>query len=499
MKGIIFEPTIADEKVLVQFTAAATVDKRISVKVPKGYQGLVIIDEKAIARIPAGEEKRIIEYGKQWLDKKARVAFVRSNVFSDMPWGFGNIRVNNERLKEAYTVGANGKYSVEIVEAGKLLNAFSGEENVTTDIIREKTVASVKNIGAAVLGKYFAYTNTSIFEISAHLSEMREEMMKALIGAKAFNDLGLKLHDLTVEGVHIPEEDLELIKSRINSESAAAVQIRKEKTVGFDDAISKITEKLNALEEDLKKYGDAQVDDKSDFTDIKREIEEAFAERLAENSANLQERIESAISTKVSEEAALWKDTLLAGLDERLQNAEKSEKMQSAVPDHSAETLIRDAQKDTDYVLAASLIYTCVEDRLINDFHLLHRNKKFVIPYTEYLELADTATINGEYVLKRKTVNGYEPLEANVEETYADGSPKLVEMFPIVRYLKAGLSAEEAKRAEKISVVINKIRHPSPENKAILQKFFIREKQNKKEFMLEALEFLKEKKLYIEK
>lgn len=498
MKGIVLEPTIADEKVLVQFTAEISVDKHISVKAPKGYQAVVIVDEKAIARVPSGAEKKIIEYGKQWLNKKARVAFVRSQVSSDMAWGFGNIRVNNERLQEAYTVGANGKYSVEIFEVGKLLNGFSGAENVTTDIIREKTIATVKNIGTAVLAKYFANTDTSIFEISAHTTEIRKEMIAALKDETAFNTLGLKLNDLTVESVHIPEEDLELIKSRINGGSSKAVQYRDDKNADFDDAILKITEKLNSLEESVKKYGETLGDNKSDFTAIKQEIEEALAERFAENSADLQEKIESVISAKVSEEASLWKDTLLAGLDERLQNAEKSEKPQITT-EYSAESLINNAQKEMDYVLATSMIYTCVEDRLINVFHLQHQNKKFVIPYTEYLELADTAMINGEYILKRKTINGYEPLQANVEETYNDGMPKLVEMFPVVRFLKAGLSPIDAKRAEKISVVINKIRHNSPENQEFLQRFFAREKKKKKEFLLEALEFLKEKNLYIEK
>ena len=500
MKGLVLEPTIADEKVLVQFSAEISVDKHVSVKAPKGYQAVVIVDEKAIARVAPCTEKKIIEYGKQWLNKKARVAFVRGQVSSDMAWGFGNIRVNNERLQEAYTVGANGKYSVEIAEVGKLLNGFSGEENVTTDIIREKTIATVKNIGTSVLAKYFANTDTSIFEISAHTTEIRKEMIAALKDETAFNTLGIKLNDLTVEGIHIPEEDLTLIKNRINanSEVAVAVQVKRENNTDFDDAILKITEKLNSLEENLKKYGETQADKTNDFNALKGEIEQALADRLAENSADLQEKIESVISEKVSEEASMWKDTLLAGLDERLQNTEKSEKPQTAT-EYSAESLISGAQKEMDYVLAASMIYTCVEERLIKEFHLQHQNKKFVIPYTEYLELADTATIDGEYILKRKTINGYETLQANVEETYNDGTPKLVEMFPVVRFLKAGLSPIDAKRAEKISVVINKIRHNSPENQEFLQRFFAREKKKKKEFLLEALEFLKEKNLYIEK
>lgn len=144
MKRLVLEPTIADEKVLVQFTDKISVDKYAFVKAPKGYQAVVIIEEKTIARVPAGEGKRLLDYGKQWFNKKAQVAFIRSNVSAEMSWGVGNIRVNNKRLQEAYTVGANGKYSVEISEIGKLLNGFNGEENITTEIVREKTIATIK-------------------------------------------------------------------------------------------------------------------------------------------------------------------------------------------------------------------------------------------------------------------------------------------------------------------------------------------------------------------
>jgi len=217
MKDIVLAPTIADGDVLVQFTAEVSVEKNLAVKVPMGYTAIVCIGGRAEARIPSTEEKRIVDCGKQLLHKKCRIAFVRKTVSEEMAWGFGNINVNNERLQEAYRIGANGKYSVEIAEIGKLLNSFDGEENITTETIRNKTIATIKNVGTAILGKYFANTRTSVFEISAHVQDIRKELLSSLQKEVAFTALGLKLHDLTVDGIHIPEEDLAIIQNRLNA------------------------------------------------------------------------------------------------------------------------------------------------------------------------------------------------------------------------------------------------------------------------------------------
>ena len=216
MKGLILEPTIADNEVLVQFTSEVTIDKYVAVRVPNCYQAVLIINEKVFARVPTTTEKKIIEYGKENLNKKCRVAFIRSNISPNMAWGFGNINVNNERLKEAYRVGTNGKYSIEITEIGKLLKCFDGEANITTEVIRDKTVDIIKNIGRSILGKYFENSNISVFEISSHTTDIRKEMISLLEKETAFTTLGLKIHDLTVDTIHVPDEDLAVIQKRIN-------------------------------------------------------------------------------------------------------------------------------------------------------------------------------------------------------------------------------------------------------------------------------------------
>ena len=134
-----------------------------------------------------------------------------------MAWGFGNIQVNNERLKEAYRVGANGKYATELLQPTKMIACFPAGEDITVDALRERTISAVKNIGVSLLGTYFAGTEISVFEIASCMNDFRAKFLKALQAEPVFTDMGLTVKDLTVDGIHVPEEDIEDIRSRINA------------------------------------------------------------------------------------------------------------------------------------------------------------------------------------------------------------------------------------------------------------------------------------------
>ena len=222
MKKVVLEPISHDEGVLVQFTDEVIVDKSLAFKVPNGFRAVVYLNEKSEFRIDPTVGKRLVDYGKQYLNAICRVAFIRDTLVPQIMWGFGNINVNNERLKEAYRIGVNGKYSVEIIEAVKLLKGLGGAKEITLDRIREETISTIRTIGTAILGKYFANTDISVFEIAAHQQEIREQLISSLKNETAFAVLGLKLRDLTVDGVHIPDEDLEQIRQRINNENESS-------------------------------------------------------------------------------------------------------------------------------------------------------------------------------------------------------------------------------------------------------------------------------------
>ena len=68
--------------------------------------------------------------------------------------------------------------------------------------------------------------------------------------------------------------------------------------------------------------------------------------------------------------------------------------------------------------------------------------------------------------------------------------------MPIVRFMQAGLNAENAWYASEIWTTLNRIRHKSDENKAKLNAFFTKEGTTQKEYLLFALKFYKENGLY---
>ena len=200
MKKSILQPMIADESVIVQFTDTVVFDKAIAVTVSNGYTAYVFADEKAQFRIEPCSEKKIVSYGKELLGKNGRIAFVRTKPLPPMAWGFGNIQVNNERLKEAYRVGANGKYATELSQPTKMIACFPAGEDITVDALRERTISAVKNIGVSLLGTYFAGTEISVFEIASCMNDFRAKFLKALQAEPVFTDMGLTVKDLTVEG-----------------------------------------------------------------------------------------------------------------------------------------------------------------------------------------------------------------------------------------------------------------------------------------------------------
>lgn len=75
-------------------------------------------------------------------------------------------------------------------------------------MIKENVIPVIKNIGADVLAKYFANTSISVFEINSKLEEIREKLLDALVTDNAFKGLGLAITNLTLNPIHVPEEDL---------------------------------------------------------------------------------------------------------------------------------------------------------------------------------------------------------------------------------------------------------------------------------------------------
>ena len=217
-KNYTIEPIPANEDVLIQISEPMVISKKTKVSVPTHYKAIAFIDQKPLFRIEPCINKEFVKtYGKEYVGKQLRIAFVANRTLAQSAWGFGNIQVNNDGLKEAYRIGANGKFSIEIVDYAKMIQAFPNTKAITIDQVREKSISTLKTVGTPIIGEYFAKTSTSVFEMSSLVADFRDKFMTALQDEKVFATMGIKVSTLTVDGFHANEDDLELIRNRINA------------------------------------------------------------------------------------------------------------------------------------------------------------------------------------------------------------------------------------------------------------------------------------------
>ena len=471
MKKSVLQPMIADESVIVQFTDTVVFDKAIAVTVPNGYMAYVFADEKAQFRIEPCSEKKIVSYGKELLGKNGRVAFVRTKPLAPMAWGFGNIQVNNEKLKEAYRVGANGKYTAELLQPTKMIAFFPAGRDITADALRERTISAVKNIGVSLLGTYFAGMEISVFEIASCMSDFRTKFLRALQAEPVFADMGLTVKDLTVDGIHVPEEDIESIRSRINAsekkdDKASEELLREQKKFAAD-----LSRKMDEKFEQLRKLADTKPDDIPDIAGQIRTMREELATELSEQLGDKMQELQESIDERLQE--------LLPLKEQAKEEYLKTLKV-------TAGFLIDHAADELGLASAAGMIYTNIEENLIKKFRLRYENKKFVMDYDVYRSLAEDAP---------GLLNRYDTLSPTVVREDDYGEPELVEMPPQVRFYEAGLDISDSLTAREYWCFLNKLRHKSPENDAFLRRKFLNFAQEKK-YLADALTFFRAHGLY---
>ena len=215
MKNLIIKPNELYSDVIIQFSDNYILDKHIYVEVPKQYEVIAYVNGQVKFRENEGTHL-IFKKNKEFLKKDFKVAFVQKKALPDIIWGFGNINVNNERLKECYRIGANGTLQFEVADRQKMVDSFPWGNDITVEMIKEKIMPSIKNLGADVLSKYFANTNVSVFEINSKLEDIRLQLMKSFSNETIIKGLGLKINSLTINPIHVNDEDLEVIRNRIN-------------------------------------------------------------------------------------------------------------------------------------------------------------------------------------------------------------------------------------------------------------------------------------------
>ena len=491
MKELVYKPMNTGDGVIVQYTDSFILDKGMKISVPNQYIAVVFDNEKISFRVEPCVGKVIFkEYGKNFLGHTMKIAFIHVTAIPEMPWGFGNIQVNNERLKEAYRVGANGMFQIKITDFTKLMGAFSGDGEITVDDVKEKVLSLIKTIGVELVGACFANTDVSVFEISSLVGKIREDLFEKLSKECKLADMGIKIANLTVAGVHVNEEDLELIRDRINEMTEN------------DDYNSDDDGETVKLREDIEKFQTEILKKMSEeIAAAEARSKDASERKITEQIENNRRATVSTVMQYINEQLDEFGKSLSSELDEKIQEIlPLRDGAQESTVDSltlTAENIISNATTDDDYVPAAAMIYSNVEDNLIHKFGLMHENEKFLIDFREYMKIVERARIGNRYLLKKRNDNGsFTTFMPRVYKENDNGEPSIVEALPIVRFMQAGLNAEDAWYASEIWTTLNRIRHKSDENKAKLNAFFAKEGTTQTEYLLSALKFYKENGLY---
>lgn len=215
MKEIIITPQEINNDIIIQFSDDYIVEKNLVVDVPNQYEMIGYINGKVSFRENDGRYI-IYKINKDFLKKNFKVAFIKKKALPDIIWGFGDINVNNQRLKECYRVGSNGTLQFEIIDRVKLVDSFIWGKNISVDMIKFKIIPVIKNIGADVISKYFANTDVSVFEINSKLEDIRIQLFNSLSNELIIKNMGLKVKSLVVNIIHVNDDDLDIIRNHIN-------------------------------------------------------------------------------------------------------------------------------------------------------------------------------------------------------------------------------------------------------------------------------------------
>lgn len=177
-------------------------------------------------------------------EHKMRLYFFRTAEVVNQLWGTPNpIKYLDPIYQFPIQLGANGNYSVRIVQPEKMFSSIIGSvDNYSTRELRQVITGRI----APILSSYLAQAAWSYREIDAHLAEMSQEVKTSTNSVS--EDLGLELTDFRIESTIFDSETQERI-DRIAGMTAEALSASE---VGMDYTS---LEKLRALRDAARNEG----------------------------------------------------------------------------------------------------------------------------------------------------------------------------------------------------------------------------------------------------
>lgn len=535
-KEILLYPALSTNEILVQFTGEVLLNKNLLITVPSDYVAFVFINQKLSARIEACSNTNLIKYlGKEYNKSLIKIAFVKTSDFPAIPWGFGDIDVKNAKLDETYRVGANGKFVIKIDDVSRLIKSFGSDDNITLESVSLKIKPIITSIGKPLLSKYFSNTLISVFEINALVDDLREKMLEAIKKEPMCAELGLQVFDLTINGIHVNEDDMELIRSKINKKDEfkendfehlenlkkeiiealknnrnddLAKEIQKLKyeldnlvesqtndTV-LDEIDNLRVDMINAMKEINNSHDDSRIDNiLEEISRLKSQLEERSTispDKYINQNEELLNALETRLKNKIDSEFSTIKSIIENNIDESNQNtiplyeSAREERLKNLKL--TTDLQLDKAESDDDFAAVAGLIYSNVENNLINTFKIPHKEKCFYMSKEEFDYLSSSLLSNDKEIFK----DSYKPRYLE----FKDLPGEYVEIPVEFRFIKAGLSTKNAIQAAKDWTVLNKLRHRSEENAEKLKNILDDRNMTKKEFLKYVLNYYRELKLY---
>lgn len=217
MKNDVLMTVTANEKYVVQFTKKAELTKDVYLTVPRQMVAIAYVDGKPLFKSNQCVDLNILKkVGKEYQGKEIQFAFYSPGYSPTINFGFGQINVNNERLKQAYRVGLHGQMMITFKDPVLLINHYAFSDNITVEEIREKILPTIKTVGIPILSSCFVNTMISVFEIDSMMGTIRENMSKAFVNERALEKLGIQIDSVAINQIYVNEDDLEMIRNNIN-------------------------------------------------------------------------------------------------------------------------------------------------------------------------------------------------------------------------------------------------------------------------------------------
>ena len=254
-KELLIKPIYEAPNVVLEYSKEITLTKDVRIDVPNGYEAYFGCNEEFVSKLERNRNARLLDLvGKEFKGKLIKVAYVRKTKLPLEPWGFGQVRVKNTKLNVTYNVGLNGKYQLEVTSPVKLIKTFPNKDSITFEMIKEKTKPYLEPVARPVLASYFDKHDLSIFEVESHIEEIRKEIVEALTKEDIFKDLGVKLKTVTINGIHIPDEDMNMIKQMVNNYGIS--EYGNQSDNDDKDRFDRLDEEISKLRKEIKDYKD---------------------------------------------------------------------------------------------------------------------------------------------------------------------------------------------------------------------------------------------------